>query len=49
MLITEFTATPKSNFSINSAVVFHDTLNPKLFTEAGFMHGEVRRALLQIA
>jgi hypothetical protein len=49
MLITEFTATSKSNFSINSAVVFHDTLNPKLFTEAGFMHGEVRRALLQIA
>lgn len=49
MLITEFTAIPRSNFSIDRAVIFHDTLNPKLFTETGFMHGEVRRALLQIA
>jgi len=49
MLTTEFTAIPSPDFSINNAVVFHDTLNPKLFTEDGFMHGEVRRALLQIA
>ncbi len=49
MLTKEFTATPSPDFSINNAVVFHDTLNHKLFTEDGFMHGEVRRALLQIA
>jgi len=49
MLTKEFTTLPKSDFSIKNAVVFHDTLNPKLFTEDGFMHGEVRRALLQIA
>ena len=37
------------SFKLSDAVTFHDTLNPKLFTEDGFMHGEVRRALLQIA
>lgn len=49
MLTKEFTAIPSPDFSINNAVVFHDTLNPKLFTKDGYMHGEVRRALLQIA
>lgn len=49
MLITEFTAVPSPDFSIDNAVVFHDTLNPKLFTADGRMHTEVRRALLDIA
>ncbi len=49
MLLTEFTGMPSPDFSISNAVIFHDTLNPKLFTEDGRMHGEVRRALLQIA
>lgn len=49
MLTKEFTVLPSPDFSIKNAVIFHDTLNPKLFTEDGRMHGEVRRALLQIA
>ena len=49
MNVTELTGNPSPDFSISNAVVFHDTLNPKLFTESGIMHGEVRRALIDIA
>lgn len=49
MNVTELTGIPSPDFSISNAVVFHDTLNPKLFTESGMMHGEVRRALIDIA
>ena len=49
MNVTELTGNPSPDFSISNAVVFHDTLNPKLFTESGMMHGEVRRALIGIA
>ena len=49
MNVTELTGNPSPDFSISNAVVFHDTLNPKLFTESGMMHGEVRRALIDIA
>lgn len=49
MNVTELTGNPSPDFSISNAVIFHDTLNPKLFTESGMMHGEVRRALIDIA
>lgn len=49
MLTKEFSVLPSPDFSIKNAVVFHDRLNPKLFTEDGRMHTEVRRALIQIA
>lgn len=49
MNLLELTGMPSPDFSIDNAVIFHDTLNPKLFTEDGRMHGEVRRALLDIA
>lgn len=47
MLITEFTDI-STDFSINNAVVFHDTLNPKIFAGSD-MKPEIRRGLLEIA
>lgn len=48
MLIKEFTVEFPSEFSIDNAVMFHDTLNPKIFNKAQ-MRPEVRTALLKIA
>lgn len=48
MLITEFTGEPSSDFSLNNAVVFHSTLNPKIFTD-GKLKPEIRDGLLKIA
>lgn len=48
MLIKEFTVEPSTDFSINNAVIFHDTLNPKIFQD-DTMRPDVRRALLKIA
>ena len=49
MLIKEFTVEePSSDFSVSTAVVFHDELNPKLF-ENSRLRPEVREGLLRIA
>jgi predicted nucleotidyltransferase len=48
MLIKEFTVDPTSDASIDNAVIFHDTLNPKLFRN-GVMIPKVRQTLLKIA
>jgi len=48
MLINEFTDVPMTEFSIASAVQFHDTLNPKLF-DGERLHADIREGLLKIA
>lgn len=49
MLIKEFTVEqPSSDFSVSTAVIFHDELNPKLF-ENNRLRPEVREGLLKIA
>jgi predicted nucleotidyltransferase len=48
MLIKEFTVNPSSDFSLDNAVVFHDTLNPKIFDD-GKMKPEIRTGLMKIA
>lgn len=48
MLIKEFTANPSSDFSLDNAVVFHDTLNPKIFDDDK-MKPEIRTGLMKIA
>lgn len=48
MLIKEFTDVPVAEFSIASAVQFHDTLNPKLF-DGEQLRGDIRDGLLKIA
>jgi predicted nucleotidyltransferase len=47
MLITEFTDV-SSDFSLDQAVVFHDELNPKIFS-GDTMKPEIRDGLLKIA
>ena len=48
MLIKEFTVNPSSDFSLDNAVVFHDTLNPKIF-DGDAMKPEIRTGLMKIA
>lgn len=48
MLITEFTGEPSSDFSLSNAVVFHSTLNPKIFTN-NEIKPDIRTGLLKIA
>lgn len=48
MLIKEFTDVPVNEFSIDSAVQFHEELNPKLF-EGVTLRPEIRDGLLKIA
>ena len=48
MLINEFTVTPSNEFSIDTAVQFHDELNPKIF-QGNTMRPEIREGLLKIA
>lgn len=49
MLIKEFTVEqPSSGFDISTAVVFHDELNPKLFSDQR-LKPEIRQGLLKIA
>jgi len=49
MLIKEFTVEqPSSGFDISTAIVFHDELNPKLFSDQR-LKPEIRQGLLKIA
>lgn len=48
MLIKEFTVDPSNDFSISTAVEFHNELNPKLFQD-NKMLPEIRSGLLEIA
>jgi predicted nucleotidyltransferase len=48
MLIKEFTVAPSNEFSIDTAVQFHDELNPKIF-QGNTMRPEIREGLLKIA
>jgi hypothetical protein len=48
MLINEFTVNPSNEFSIDTAVQFHDELNPKIFQD-NMMRPEIREGLLKIA
>lgn len=48
MLIKEFTVSPVTEFSISSAVQFHDELNSKLF-DGNRLRDDIREGLLKIA
>ena len=48
MLIKEFTVSQKNEVSVDSAVVFHDELNPRLWDINGKMHPEIRKGLLEV-
>ena len=49
MQLEELTGLAPDKYSLDSAVIFHDQLNEKLFDSQGKMHDEIRLALLQIA
>lgn len=48
MLINEFTVESPTEFSLNTAVVFHKELNPKIFSNER-MKPDIRQGLLKIA
>lgn len=48
MRIDELTVDPTNDFSLDKAVIFHDSLNPKLFAD-NKMKPEIREGLLEIA